>query len=230
MLHADRSSLTTVKCRRSWSILPQTFGVLEKIRYLCGVNIAIDELSQRKERMEENERYKTYPKRWVEAVDKMGMGKLSFIVNNPVGFYPEYVELAKERWRKLSRLSGQRQLKSQIKIADYAWRTVDLDDREEVERVKHAVNYTNRLAYVTTYYTINEEKELMSVHSTTSIHDSSMIPNMKEYLHNILRCFFAAYELLNTELLVLKREDAGRKDYADSNLQYGLGLGEMPTC
>lgn len=219
--------------------------------------------------MEENERYKTYPKRWVEAVDKMGMGELSFIVNNPVGFYPEYVELAKERWRKLSRLSGQRQLKSQIKkvlkelgcpwnvnedgdiqftfqgsdfiisipddsdcieIADYAWRTVDLDDREEVERVKYAVNYTNRLAYVTTYYTINEEKELMSVHSTTSIHDGSMIPNMKEYLHNILRCFFAAYELLNTELLVLKREDAGRKDYADSNLQYGLGLGEMPTC
>ena len=160
----------------------------------------------------------------------MGVSMGTIFVKYIEAFYPEYVELAKERWRKLSRLSGQRQLKSQIKIADYAWRTVDLDDREEVERVKHAVNYTNRLAYVTTYYTINEEKELMSVHSTTSIHDSSMIPNMKEYLHNILRCFFAAYELLNTELLVLKREDAGRKDYADSNLQYGLGLGEMPTC
>ena len=61
-----------------------------------------------------------------------------------------------------------------IEIAENCWKKVELDQVEEVERLKRAINQSNFGYSVVTAYWTNEEEQTMEVNSNTSY---SYLPN-----------------------------------------------------
>ena len=100
-----------------------------------------------------------------------------------------------------------------IEILDYCWKKVSLDDTEEVERLKHAVNYANSSSNVTTVYLTDDE--YIRVYCKTSILYRPMISNIKDYLDTRLHNFFLAHDLVNSEMILMSERDK-KKDELDS--------------
>lgn len=89
-----------------------------------------------------------------------------------------------------------------IDIMDYCWKKISLDDTEEVERLKHAINYANSNSSVTTTYFIDEETREIGVYGRTSILYRPTITNLKDYLSIRLHNFFLAHDLVNIDMLL----------------------------
>jgi hypothetical protein len=112
-----------------------------------------------------------------------------------------------------------------IDINEYCWKTVNLDDTDEVRRLKYAINEANAACSVTTYYTIDEDEKTISASCQTSILYRPMITNLKDYLYIRLSNFFYAHDLVNAEMTLL----AEREKRKDSELNL-LNIDNLPFC
>ena len=56
-----------------------------------------------------------------------------------------------------------------IEICNYCWKKICLDDTQEVERLKHAVNYANSMSNVSTIDFIDDDEQYIGIYCTTSI-------------------------------------------------------------
>lgn len=101
-----------------------------------------------------------------------------------------------------------------IEILDYCWKKVSLDDTEEVERLKHAVNYANSSCNITTVYLTDDE--YIRVYCKTSILYRPMISNIKDYLDTRLHNFFLAHDLVNSEMVLMAERDKKKHEGLDS--------------
>ena len=109
-----------------------------------------------------------------------------------------------------------------IDINQYCWKRVPLDNVEEVERLKHAVNYANSRSSVTTVYFIDDEGKYIKIYCTTSILYRPMISNLKEHLDIRLNNFFLANDLVNTEMIL--------KEERDKMKQEMFKMDKLPIC
>lgn len=94
-----------------------------------------------------------------------------------------------------------------IDIWEYFWKMANLDDADEVDRLKRSINKANAKCSITTVYEIDNEKRAMYVHSTTSILYRPMIFNLKDYLYLRLSNFFFAHDLINAEVTLLAERE-----------------------
>lgn len=101
-----------------------------------------------------------------------------------------------------------------IEILDYCWKKVSLDDTEEVERLKHAVNYANSNCSITTAYLTDDD--FIKVYCKTSILYRPMISNIKEYLDIRLNNFFLAHDLVNSEMTLMAERDRKKQEELES--------------
>lgn len=112
-----------------------------------------------------------------------------------------------------------------IDILDYCWKKVSLDDKEEVERLKHAINYANSNCSVITSYFIDKETRAIGVYGRTSILYRPAITNLKEYLDIRLNNFFFAHDLVNSEMTLMAERD--KKGLLEQGL---LDVDKLPVC
>lgn len=112
-----------------------------------------------------------------------------------------------------------------IDIMDYCWKQVSLNDTEEVERLKHSVNYANCNCNITTAYFTDDEEQTIGVYSKTCILYRPMITNLKEYLDIRLNNFFLAHDLVNSEMTLMAERD--RKKQSELDLS---NLDKLPVC
>lgn len=94
-----------------------------------------------------------------------------------------------------------------IDICEYAWDTADLNDANEVERLKHSINVANKQCTVTTAYEIDEEIRKLCVFCSTSILYRPMVINLKDYLQIRLNNFFLAHDIVHAEMVLLKERE-----------------------
>lgn len=111
-----------------------------------------------------------------------------------------------------------------IDIMDYCWKKVRLDDKEEVERLKHAVNYANSNCSVTTSYFVDEKTREIGVYGRTSILYRPTITNLREYLGIRLNNFFFAHDLVNSEMTLMAERDKKRSEMDLSDID------KLPIC
>lgn len=189
-------------------------------------------------------------KKWKKAISLMSVEELEFILEHPVGHYPEYLEMVEARMEKLSVLPQHEAMRAVVKNAleelgckckideegnldfyfqgssftivfdesshylciwEYFWKTVDLSDTNEVERLKTAINEANESTTVTACYEINEELQRMYVSSTHCILYHPMIANIKEYLYIRLSNFFFVHDVVNTEMMMMEKKEKDEK-------------------
>lgn len=112
-----------------------------------------------------------------------------------------------------------------IDIFDYCWEKISLDDTEEVERLKHAINYANSNSSVTTTYFIDEEMREIGVYSRTSILYRPTITNLKDYLSIRLHNFFLAHDLVNSEMTLMEERDKKKRSELDLS-----DIDILPVC
>ena len=112
-----------------------------------------------------------------------------------------------------------------IDILDYCWKKISLDDTEEVERLKNAVNYANSNSSVTTSYFIDEESHKIGVYGRTSILYRPAITNLKDYLATRLCNFFLAHDLVNSEMTLMVERDKKKQSELDIS-----NLDKLPVC
>lgn len=112
-----------------------------------------------------------------------------------------------------------------IDIMDYCWKKVSLDDTEEVERLKHAINYANSNSSVTTAYFIDEDTRKIGVYGRTHILYRPTITNLKEYLDIRLNNFFLAHDLVNSEMTLMAERDKKKREELDIS-----NIDKMPIC
>ena len=185
-------------------------------------------------------------KKWKKAISLMSVEELEFILEHPVGHYPEYLEMVEARMAKLSLLPQHEAMRKVVKNAleelgckckindegnlefyyqgspftitfdesshylfiwEYFWKTVDLSDTDEVERLKTAINEANESTTVTVCYEIYEEFQRMYVSSTHCILYNPMITNIKDYLYIRLANFFFVHDVVNTEMMMMEKKE-----------------------
>ena len=98
-----------------------------------------------------------------------------------------------------------------IEIMDYCWIKADLDDTEEVDRLKQAINKANTDGDITTVYFIDEKYNAMGAYCTTNILYRPMILDIKKYLEIRLSNFFLAHDIIHAEMVLLKERDSQQK-------------------
>lgn len=102
-----------------------------------------------------------------------------------------------------------------IDILDYCWKKISLDDTEEVERLKHSINYANSNSSVTTSYFIDKDTREIGVYCRTSILYRPTITNIKDYLAIRLNNFFLAHDLVNSEMTLMAERDKKKQEDLD---------------
>ena len=98
-----------------------------------------------------------------------------------------------------------------IEIMDYCWIKADLDDAEEVDRLKQAINKANTDGDITTVYFIDEKYNAMGAYCTTNILYRPMILDIKKYLQIRLSNFFLAHDIIHAEMVLLKERASQQK-------------------
>ena len=109
-----------------------------------------------------------------------------------------------------------------IDINQYCWKRVLLENVEEVERLKHAVNYANTRSSITTVYFIDDEEKYIKIYYKTCILYRPMISNLKDHLEIRLNNFFLANDLVNTEMIL--------KEERDKMKQEMFKMDKLPIC
>lgn len=93
-----------------------------------------------------------------------------------------------------------------MRIGDLYWHSVDLDELEDVSRVRKAINTVNIHAMPTLMYTFEEEDNRMWVHTKMDILLEAGIFNKQEYLMSMFSKFFDVQRSLFAEIDRLKKE------------------------
>lgn len=91
-----------------------------------------------------------------------------------------------------------------ISICNYAWDRVELDDIEEVVRLRKAINEANWRSGVTSMFSIDEDDKIMNVHCKSMFYFSADIPCPKVYLSVVLKEFFKAHHIIEGEMAKLR--------------------------
>lgn len=94
-----------------------------------------------------------------------------------------------------------------IGIWDTWWGTVDLDDLDDVSRIRKAINTVNINSFLTMVYSIDQEGQHFAVHTKRQCLLVSQIPNIENYLAAMLAGFFDVQRSFKEELDKLRRED-----------------------
>lgn len=87
-----------------------------------------------------------------------------------------------------------------VHIYDTYWEHVELYDIDEFSRLRKAVNESNRVCSVTTFYVIDEGGKTVDVHSKSIIPFMPQIPNLGAYLRIELNEFFRAHQCVGMEM------------------------------
>ena len=165
-------------------------------------------------------------KEWEITLNLMTEEELQFIREHPVGYYPDFLDMAWSKREKvienpysvpetkamidaIIHIVGELGCQSidyedgeicffcqgaefsirfdeqydYIDIVDRSWKVVRLNDTDLVENMKHAINKANIWHSVTIAYVIDEEEQVMEIHSSSNI---PYYPNMA-YLIKSLR-------------------------------------------
>lgn len=96
-----------------------------------------------------------------------------------------------------------------VHLWDAFWKRVDLEDLDEVARLRRCVNTVNVSNSVTTVYTIEEDESKMSLHCKATVPFLSQIPYHDDYLKAVLVGFFRTHRDVDTELMRLKDKETG---------------------
>lgn len=94
-----------------------------------------------------------------------------------------------------------------IGIWDTWWGTVDLDDLDDVSRIRKAINIVNINSFLTMVYSIDQEHQQFAVHTKRQCLLIPQIPNVENYLAAMLAGFFDVQRSFKEELHKLRRED-----------------------
>ena len=95
-----------------------------------------------------------------------------------------------------------------VSIWDYCWKSVELDDIDEVARLRKCINEANLNCTVKTVFTIDNEGNTMDVHCHAVILFIPEIPNIDDYMRLELNEFFRAHQTVDTELIKLREKES----------------------
>ena len=94
-----------------------------------------------------------------------------------------------------------------IIVVDKDWDAIDLEDLDEVLRMRKAINTVNRVDAVSTFYAINEKEKKMYVSGKYRFYFDSCIADKAFYLRDVMDEFFEAHQCLTLEMEKLRDED-----------------------
>ena len=66
-----------------------------------------------------------------------------------------------------------------ISLWEFSWKTAELDDIDEVSRMRKAINEVNWDNCITTVFSVEDETRTFEVHSQTVIHFIQQIPDLE---------------------------------------------------
>ena len=95
-----------------------------------------------------------------------------------------------------------------VSIWDYCWKSVELDDIDEIARLRKTINEANLNCSVKTVFTIDNEGNTMDVHCHTIILFIPEIPHIEDYMRLELNEFFRAHLTVETELSKLREKES----------------------
>ena len=91
-----------------------------------------------------------------------------------------------------------------LHLWDTHWGHIELDDIDELSRLRKAINVSNLNMSVTTIYTIDEEEKSMDVHCKMTTVFIPEIPSPDELLRVILDNFFNTHQKVTMEMNKLR--------------------------
>lgn len=94
-----------------------------------------------------------------------------------------------------------------VGIWDTWWGTVDLDDLDDVSRIRKAINTVNINSFLTLVYSIDQEHQQFAVHTKRQCLLIPQIPNAERYMAAMLAGFFDVQRNFKEELDKIRRED-----------------------
>ena len=94
-----------------------------------------------------------------------------------------------------------------ISIWDTWWGSVDLDDLDDVSRIRKAINTININSSLTLVYSIDQENQRFAIHTKRQCLFIPQIPNIENYLSAMLSGFFEVQRSFKEELDKLRKED-----------------------
>lgn len=98
-----------------------------------------------------------------------------------------------------------------ITIWDTWWGTVDLDDLDDVSRVRKAINNINVRQNLTLMYSVDEKGQKFAVHSKRQCLLIPQIPQIENYMAAMLTDFFDVQRSFKEEYDRLRLEEANAK-------------------
>ena len=98
-----------------------------------------------------------------------------------------------------------------ITIWDTWWGTVDLDDLDEVSRVRKAINNINVRQNLTLMYSVDEKGQKFAVHTKRQCLLIPQIPQIENYMAAMLTDFFDVQRSFKEEYDRLRLEEANAK-------------------
>lgn len=98
-----------------------------------------------------------------------------------------------------------------ITIWDTWWGTVDLDDLDDVSRVRKAINNINVRQNLTLMYSIDEKSQKFAVHTKRQCLLIPQIPQIENYMAAMLTDFFDVQRSFKEEYDRLRLEEANAK-------------------
>lgn len=98
-----------------------------------------------------------------------------------------------------------------ITIWDTWWGTVDLDDLDDVSRVRKAINNINVRQNLTLMYSIDEKGQKFAVHTKRQCLLIPQIPQIENYMAAMLTDFFDVQRSFKEEYERLRLEEANAK-------------------
>ena len=105
-----------------------------------------------------------------------------------------------------------------VTVYDFAWGSVELNDIDEVSRLRKAINSVNfKFGGLCIIYSMDTEKNRMVVHTKRQFLLTPEIPNILDYMTAMLSGFFEVQRSLSHELDQLRLEKEGREK-KDTNI------------
>ena len=98
-----------------------------------------------------------------------------------------------------------------ITIWDTWWGTVDLDDLDDVSRVRKAINNINVRQNLTLMYSVDEKGQKFAVHTKRQCLLTPQIPQIENYMAAMLTDFFDVQRSFKEEYDRLRLEEANAK-------------------
>ena len=79
-----------------------------------------------------------------------------------------------------------------VRLVYCFWKKIDMYDIDVFPRLREAINFANRKCNVITFYSVDEEEEVVNVHSRSTFLFLPEIPDVKLFLYTQLGFFFKA--------------------------------------